>query len=305
MGKITTSRCAPASPAGRVSGSSCRSDPSTMPPVASTRLSPPMNTPHIPTLIVDDEVLGRDVVRNMLAAHADFAVVGECPDGERALAAIRRLAPQLVFLDVKMPRVDGVTVLKRLPEECRPLVVFVTAYDSFALDAFEGAAFDYLVKPFDQERFDAMLQRVRTRLDEIEAARLGQSVRGMVVTAASRGAPRAPLPPIDRFVVRDPGRIHFVAATEVVWLEASGNYVAIHPRSGKVHLIHETMAAVEARLDPGEFIRIHRSTIVNLRCIRQLEPHINGEFIVVLEDGARLKLSRSYAETARQALGLG
>lgn len=261
-----------------------------------------MSAPVITALIVDDEPLGRDLVRNMLLAHPDITVLGECPDGEKALAAIKRHTPQVVFLDVKMPRLDGVGLLKRLPEENRPLIVFITAYDSFALHAFEGQAFDYLLKPFDQERFDTTLQRVRARLDQLDAARIGESVREAL---ASTPAPRpAAQPPADRLVVRDPGRIHFVNTTEVSWLEASGNYVAIHTQAGKTHLIHETMAAIEARLDPTAFMRIHRSTIVNMRRIRQLEPHMNGEYIVVLDDGARLKLSRSYVEPARRALGL-
>ncbi len=264
-----------------------------------------MTSATITALIVDDEPLGRDLVRNMLAAHADIHVIGECPDGEKALAAIKRQGPQIVFLDVKMPRLDGVELLKRLPEEHRPLIVFITAHDTFALDAFAGQAFDYLLKPFDQERFDTMLVRVRARLDQLEAARIGESVRGVVAgNPASRPA-RSPTPsPVDRLVVRDPGRIHFVQAREIAWLEASGNYVAVHTRAGKTHLIHETMAAVEAKLDPALFVRIHRSTIVSVDRIRQLEPHLNGEYIVVLDNDSRLKLSRSYVDSARRALGL-
>lgn len=265
-----------------------------------------MSPPSISALIVDDEPLGRDLVRNMLAAHPDVQVVGECPDGEKALAAIKRHAPRVVFLDVKMPRLDGIGLLKRLPEDNRPLIVFVTAYDTYALHAFEGQAFDYLLKPFDQERFDTTLARVRARLDQLEAARIGESVRGVVAGSAAPRSAASPSanPPVERLVVRDPGRIQFVAVHEISWLEASGNYVAVHTLAGKTHLIHETMATVEAKLDPATFVRIHRSTIVNVHRIRQLEPHINAEFIVVLEDGARLKLSRSYVEPARRALGL-
>jgi len=265
-----------------------------------------MSAAPITALIVDDEPLGRDLVRNMLAAHPDIAVAAECPDGEKAQAAIRRHAPQVVFLDVKMPRLDGVQLLRRLPEADRPLIVFVTAYDSYALHAFEGQAFDYLLKPFDQERFDTMLARVRTRLDQIEAARLGESVRGMVAGAAPTRPPAraAAEPALERLVVRDPGRIQFVNLSDVAWLEASGNYVAVHTTAGRTHLVHETMAAIEARLDPAAFVRIHRSTIVRVDRIRQLEPHINGEFIVVLDEGTRLKLSRSYAEASRRVLGL-
>lgn len=139
-----------------------------------------MTPAPITALIVDDEPLGRDLVRNMLAAHPDIVIVAECPDGEKAQVDIRRHAPHVVFLDVKMPRLDGVELLRRLPAEGRPLIVFITAYDSYALHAFEGQALDYLLKPFDQERFDTMLARVRTRLAQLASARLGEAVRGIV-----------------------------------------------------------------------------------------------------------------------------
>lgn len=260
-----------------------------------------MTPAPITALIVDDEPLGRDLVRNMLAAHPDVNVLAECADGEKAQAAIRQFAPQVVFLDVKMPRLDGVGLLRRLPAENRPLIVFITAHDSYALHAFEGQALDYLLKPFDQERFDTTLGRVRARLAQIAAARIGETVRDMVAATAPPAAPAGP--PVERLVVRDPGRIHFVNVRDIAWLEASGNYVAVHTPGAKTHLIHETMASIESRL-PAGFVRIHRSTIVNVACIRQLEPHLNGEFIVVLDDNVRLKLSRSYAESARRLLGL-
>ena len=259
-----------------------------------------MSSEAIRALIVDDEPLGRDLLRHMLAGHADIRVVAECPDGEKALIAIKRHSPHVVFLDVKMPRLDGVALLQKLPPENRPLIVFVTAHDSFALDAFEGQALDYLLKPFDQERFDEMIRRVRTRLDELSAAKLGATVRRFLGNAPVASPSRTF---VDRLVVRDRGRIHFVSAAEICWLEASGNYVALHTRDGRTHLVHETMSAMETKLDPAVFVRIHRSTIVNAARIKQLEPHFNGEFVVVLDDNSRLKLSRSYVDAARRALG--
>lgn len=251
----------------------------------------------ITALIVDDEPLGRDLVRHMLAAHPDFHVVGECGDGEQALAAIKRHTPQVVFLDIKMPRLDGMSLLDRLPASVRPLVVFITAHDRYAIQAFAENAFDYLLKPFDQARFDQTIARARQRLRQLDAARLGQSVRSMLGGNEMK-------PALDRIVIRETGRVFFVEVADIGWLEAEGNYVALHVVDGKTHLVHETLAKLEARLDASRFVRIHRSTIVRVDRIKELLPHFNGEYVVVLKDGTRLKLSRSFLDTARVALGL-
>ena len=255
----------------------------------------------ISTLIVDDEPLGRDLVRHMLAVHPAFRVVAECGDGEKAFAAIKRHVPRLVFLDIKMPRLDGMSLLQRLEPAARPLIVFITAHDTYAIKAFEAHAFDYLLKPFDQERFDQTLVRVRHRLQQIDEAKLGQSVRHLLSAATAAPASKSF---VDRIVVRESGRVYFVSVPEIEWLEASGNYVALHVAGGKTHLVHETMILLEEKLDPAIFVRIHRSTMVRVDCIKELLPHFNGEFIVVLKDNARLKLSRSYLDKARAALGL-
>jgi two-component system, LytTR family, response regulator len=258
----------------------------------------------ITAVIVDDEPLGRDLVRHMLASHPDVTVVAECGDGERALAAVKRHAPRLVFLDIRMPRIDGIDLLQRLDPDARPLVVFITAHDGYAIKAFDAHAFDYLLKPFDQERFDQALARVRSRLQQIEEARLGQKVRHLLgESPVPAKAPGTKLT-LDRIVVRESGRVYFVDVATIEWLEASGNYVSLHVTGGKTHLVHDTMAAMETKLDPEIFVRIHRSTIVRVDRIKELLPHFNGEYIVVLKDNARLKLSRSYLEKARAALGL-
>ena len=263
-----------------------------------------MNDGRISALIVDDEPLGRDLVRHMLAVHPEFHVAAECSDGEKALAAIKRHAPRVVFLDIKMPRVDGMALLARIEAGARPLIVFITAHDSYAIKAFEAHAFDYLLKPFDQERFDQTIARIRQRLQQIDEARLGESVRHLLTQPAAAASTNAAKNTGERIVVRESGRVYFVDLASIEWFEASGNYVALHVGGGKTHLVHDTMAAMEAKLDPSVFVRIHRSTIVRVDRIRELLPHFNGEYVVVLKNEARLKLSRSYLETARRALGL-
>jgi two-component system, LytTR family, response regulator len=263
----------------------------------------------INTVIVDDEPLGRDLVRHMLGAHPEFHVAAECSDGEKAFAAIKRHAPRVMFLDIEMPRLDGMSLLQRLDPDARPLIVFITAHDTYAIKAFEAHAFDYLLKPFDQERFDQTVVRVRQRLKQIDAAKFGQTVQQLLANASSadavkRSAAKPILERVERIVVRESGRVYFVEVSDIEWLEASGNYVALHVAGGKTHLVHDTMAAIESKLDPSIFVRIHRSAIVRVDRIKELVPHFNGEYVVVLKDNARLKLSRSYLDSARPALGL-
>jgi len=215
------------------------------------------------------------------------------------LAAIKRHKPAIVFLDIRMPRLNGVDLLDRLAGRSGelPLIIFVTAYEEYAVRAFEAHALDYLLKPFDQERFDQTVARVRERIRQLEEARLGQNLRGLL-------AGQVPEKPFaERLVVREGGRIFFVGTPEIDWLEATGNYVTLHV-AGKTHLIHETMSSMESRLDPSRFLRIHRSTMINVSRIREMTPHFNGEYIVALTDGTELKLSRSFAEKAKTALGI-
>lgn len=256
-------------------------------------------TPPISALIVDDEALGRDYVRHMLQAHPDIRIAGEYSDGAKALAAVKRHDPTLVFLDIRMPKLNGIDLLERLGAHTggRPLVVFITAYEEYAIKAFEANALDYLLKPFDQERFDQTVQRVRDRLRQIEEAALGKNLRGLLAGQAGSKSYA------DRLVVRESGRIFFVGVAQIDWLEASGNYVTLHC-GGKDHLINETMANVQLKLDPAVFVRIHRSAIVNADRIKEMTPHFNGEYMIVLKDGTELKLSRGYIDKAKAALGL-
>jgi two-component system LytT family response regulator len=239
-------------------------------------------------LVVDDEPLARRGILARLRRAPDVEVVGECASGREAVEAIRAHAPDVVFLDVQMPGTDGFGVVEAVGPERVPEVVFVTAYDQHALRAFDARALDYLLKPIDDERFARALERARQRVEERRHGELGRRVAGALGTDAA-----PPVRPAERFLVPRAGRVQVVHADEVDWIGAAGDYVTLHA-GGATHLLRETMAGMEARLDPARFVRIHRSTIVNVERIRELLPHFNREYVVVLRDGTRLKLSRSY-----------
>lgn len=265
-----------------------------------------MNTPTatLRTLIVDDERHGRDVVRHMLRSHADCVVVGEAANGLQALEEIRARRPDLVFLDIRMPGLDGLALLDALAGGAPPVVVFVTAHDTYAVQAFERSAFDYLLKPFDQERFDRTMTRVRERVRTQHEAEFGRRLREVLTAGGTPPAEREPAPDrLTRFVVKEAGRVLFIPLEAADWLEAADNYVGVHA-AGRTHLIHDSLASLEQRLDPRRFLRIHRSTIVAVDRIKELQPFTNGEFVVILHNGTRLKLSRSYRDRANAVLGL-
>lgn len=250
----------------------------------------------IRTLVADDEPLARERLVTLLREEPDVELVGECNDGASAADAIRRLSPHLVFLDIQMPAADGFRVMELLGDDRLPLVIFVTAYDSHALRAFDVHALDYLLKPFDRERFRRALDRAREALAQVESGRV---VREVLALAAERRTERGHRP---RLVVKANGRVFFVQARDVDWVEAAGNYLKVHV-NGESHMIRQTMAAMESELDPEVFVRIHRSTIVNIDRIRELQPLFNGEYVVILRSGARLTLSRGYRQTLEERLG--
>lgn len=225
-------------------------------------------------LIVDDEPLARERLRGFLAAEPDIELAGECGDVRAAIAAIQREAPDLVFLDMQMPGGDGLQVVAELPPDRRPAVVFATAHEKFAVDAFSVEAVDYLLKPFDQERLRQALRRVR----EQRQRRAG-------------GVPE-PAAPADRVAVKADGRLVFLRPEEIVRVEAADNYVILHLAAGRL-MVRETMGAVEARLGLRFFARINRSALVQLAAIREIQPAQHGDYTVVLRDGTRLPLSRS------------
>jgi two-component system LytT family response regulator len=269
----------------------------------------------IRAIIVDDEPLARRGIRARLERAGGYTVVAECASGRDAIAAIREHQPAVVFLDVQMPGVDGFGVIEEIGAERMPVVIFVTAFDTHALKAFEAHAFDYLLKPIDDDRFATTIERVRRRVVEREESEVARRLAALMhdlrpaLEVAEHGHARradasdAPAgAPVNRIVVRDRDRVLLVDVGDIDWIGADGDYVRIHA-SGKSHLIRDTMVAMEQRLDPASFVRIHRSTIVNISRIRELRPYSSREYAVILKDGTRLRLSRRYRERLRSHFG--
>jgi two-component system LytT family response regulator len=256
-----------------------------------------MPTRKLTALIVDDEPLARERLMGLLSAEPDIEVLGECRDGEEAVSVIHDRHPDLVLLDVEMPRMNGFQVIDTIGADEMPMVIFVTAYDQHAIRAFEVRALDYLLKPFDRTRFTDALQRARTQIETQTTGDLGRRL-----IALMKDLKREP-PKTDRLVVKSGGRLFFLRADEVDWIEAAGNYVRLHV-GPQAHLLRETMNGIEARLDPERFFRIHRCRIVNVERIQEMQPWLNGEYSVVLRSGVRLTLSRGYRERLQQKLKL-
>jgi two-component system LytT family response regulator len=249
----------------------------------------------IRTLIVDDEPLGRSLIRKLLAEDPEFECVGECADGAEALRAIRRDSPDLVFLDVQMPELNGFEVLANLQQDQLPAIIFVTAFDTFALKAFEAHALDYLLKPVSDERFSEALKRVKTFLTDREAAGLRDRLLGLVRELTE--SPKY----ISRLAVESGGSFVFLKVTEVDWIEAAGNYLSVHVGK-QSYLLRGRISGLEKNLPPDQFFRVHRSTIVNLDRIKEFQPLFKGEGLIVLKDGSRLSASRSCSQKLRAFL---
>ena len=248
-------------------------------------------------LIVDDEKIARQRLRLLLdEAGAGVDVVGEAAGGEEAVRLIDTLRPDLVFLDVQMPDLTGFEVLGALESEALPAVIFVTAYDQYALRAFEVHALDYLLKPYDDERFQEALDRVRQHLRRHRTGDLTQRIRKLLQALESVRPAAAEKPSyLDRLAVKSGGRVQFFKVDEVDWIEAAGDYMCLHIGK-KPHYVREKMGTLEEKLDPRRFVRIHRSTIVNRERVRELRSYFHGEYIVILHDGTQLKLSRTYRD---------
>ena len=244
-------------------------------------MGPQERATKIRTVVVDDEPLARSNLTVLLARDPDIQVVGEYDSGAAALAEIRGVRPDLVFLDVQMPECDGFEVLERLGTALPPAVVFVTAHDQYALRAFEAGALDYLLKPFDDARFDSALKRAKERLAERTNSRKAA----------------------DRFIIKGTGQVSFVKVSDVDWIEAADYYACLHVGS-KTHLLRRSLSELEEELDPQAFCRIHRSTIVNLDRVQSLKLNQEGEYDVLLRPGTVLRLSRRYRKQLQSRLGI-
>jgi two-component system, LytTR family, response regulator len=238
-------------------------------------------------LIVDDEPPARDRIREVIEGLADLSVVGEAGDGAGAARAIVELRPDLVFLDVRMPETDGFGVLTALPEQELPLVIFVTAFDSYAARAFDVHAVDYVVKPFDRERLCAAVARARERRRSAQAQQQDDRLQNLIEALAPQR------PALERVLVRTGSRFEFVRIADVDWIEAAGNYVTLHV-GRRTPLVRQTINGFEQQLDRLRFRRIHRSLIVNLDRVREIRPSDGGEYEALLHDGSVLRVSRSY-----------
>ena len=244
-------------------------------------------------MVVDDEPLARERLLKLLRAEPQIEVVGEAKNGREAVELIRREKPTLAFLDVQMPELDGFGALAELAENERPAVIFCTAYDKFALKAFEVHAVDYLLKPFDKERFQTALRRALDQIARQQPASMNEQLSALLHEL------RPVAPPSDRLAVKTEGRVVFVKFADLDWVEAADNYVSLH-LGKESHLLRETMASIEQRLPREKFIRISRSTIVNLERIKELQPLFHGEYSVLLRDGTKLTLSRSHRDKLQQ-----
>jgi two-component system LytT family response regulator len=266
-----------------------------------------MSTPKkkIRTLLVDDEPLARRNLRVLLKDDDEVEIVGEAGSGPEALALIGEHSPDLVFLDIQMPEMDGFGVLEQMEAEQVPVIVFVTAFDRYALRAFEFHALDYLLKPFDDARFEKALRRAKRQIEQ----RAIKDLSGrLVALLEGRDAPAQQQQPsakyLTRLLIKSAGRVSFLKVDEIDWIGAEDYYVKLHV-GRKGHLLRETMGELESKLDPSKFARVHRSSIVNLDRVKELHQHFNGDYLVVLHDGTELKLSRSRREQFQALLETG
>jgi two-component system LytT family response regulator len=257
-----------------------------------------MTSSKIRTLVVDDEPAARRGLRLLLERDDEIQVIGEAASGTEAVRKIAEEKPDLVFLDVQMPELNGFKVLEAVAARHSPAVIFVTAYDQHALRAFEVNAVDYLLKPFEDERFQAAVRRAKAQLQRQQTETLSTKLNQLLaylqtVPAAGAGEARTETITRERILLKSGGDIYFLKADEIDWIEADGDYMKFYA-GGRTHLLRETMGRLEEKLDAQQFIRIHRSTIVNISRVKKLSPSFAGEYAVILHDGTKLRLSRGY-----------
>jgi len=253
-----------------------------------------MKSNRIRAVIADDEALARKFIRQMLKDEPDVEIIGECANGKEAVSMIRSEKPDLIFLDVQMPEKDGFAVLQSVPE--LPEIIFTTAYEQYAIRAFELHALDYLLKPFDQARFRDAIRHAKERLRSMPDKDVRRQINALLQSVEKESRY------LDRLVIKSGGRISFLSTDEITWIEADDKYVLLH--TGRINpMVRQTLNAMEAQLDPKKFKRIHRSAIVNVARIKELQPMFNGEHSVLLEDGTKLTLTRSYKDKLFDLLG--
>jgi two-component system, LytTR family, response regulator len=243
----------------------------------------------INALIVDDEPLAREGIKQLLKDEADINVIGECGDGFSAIEIVKRHYPDLIFLDIEMPEMDGFEILRELPIDHNPAIIFVTAFNQYAVEAFKVNALDYLLKPIDPERFRAAVGKARSNLRLRTTAEINEKFYDLIKILKAKEKPSK------RLLIKTSKRIFFVEMNEIDWIEVAGDYVLVHTR-GEKYIVRETMNDMEQNLDPACFVRIHRSTIVNIDRIKELQPHYRGDYVVILHSGLKLTLGRTYRE---------
>jgi two-component system LytT family response regulator len=267
----------------------------------------------IRAIIVDDEPLARRGLELRLRAYRDIEVVAQCGNGREAVEAVAAHSPDLMFLDIEMPGVDGFEVLRRIPQTSMPMVVFVTAFDRYAVEAFEAHALDYLLKPLVDERFERTLAHVREQFAQRRSVRHREQLVSLLASVTgtgqldaeellARGADGLPRRFPEVLPIRLGRETVRLPVSAIEWVDAAGDYMCVHAE-GRTHVVRATMKQFEERLDPTQFQRVHRSTIVNIRRIRKLKPHTNGEYFLTLDGGHELKLSRSYRDRLERILG--
>lgn len=263
--------------------------------------------PRIRAIIVDDESLARTGLLMRLEQFPQIEVVGVCQNGKEALAAIAEHTPDLVFLDIQMPGMTGLEVVEKLQQDNMPMIIFVTAYDAFAVDAFSANAVDYLLKPIEDERLAAAIERVTERVKQNQSAMEKQRLLEMLISLTGKSElainellhnPGEASEFSDRLAIKDGSSTTFVPVRDIDWIDAAGDYMCVHVQ-GQTHIMRTTMKELEAQLDPNIFQRVHRSTIVNLQRVEKVSSHINGEFHLTLSCGSSLKMSRSYKEKVK------
>ena len=253
---------------------------------------------RIRALVVDDEPLARAMIREMLESDSEVEIVAECANGRDAVEVIKSAAPDIVFLDIQMPEIGGFEVLESLEPHAHPYVIFVTAYDQYAVRAFEVHALDYLLKPFDRERFEGAWQRAKSQIKLDRTSRRDHDI--IALLEELKAGPRF----LERLVIKNGGRVFFLHVQDVHCIEAEGNYVRVYDNQ-KGYLLRETISSLEEQLDPKQFLRIHRSAIVKIDRIKEMQPWFHGEYRIIMENGKQLALSRNYRANLQEAVGNG